>query len=75
MSLSVLFGAKKKKNVIYEQAAKLIVAVSRRTDRSQTNVRSKLYFLGNLISDGNEKVNKVLAVSSRPRPSRLSEEA
>lgn len=40
------------------------MAATRTTDKSQSNVRSKLYFLGTLISMGNAQAEKALEVKS-----------
>ena len=47
-----------------DQAVKLLVVAARATERSQTNVRSKLYFLGTLIAKGNNKAERILEVTS-----------
>lgn len=47
-----------------DQAVKLLVVAARATERSQTNVRSKLYFLGTLIAKGNSKAERLLEVIS-----------
>lgn len=47
-----------------EKAVKLLVVAARATERSQTNVRSKLYFLGTLIAKGNKKAERILEVIS-----------
>eukprot|EP00904_Undaria_pinnatifida_P004391 jgi/Undpi1/13953/HiC_scaffold_9.g03604.m1 len=43
-----------------EQAVKLLVVAARNTDRAQSNARSKLYFLGTMIAEGNPKAVKAL---------------
>ena len=47
------------------QGVKLLVVATRSTDKSQSNVRSKLLFLGMLIAKGNEKAEQALEVRSR----------
>lgn len=39
-----------------------MVAAARTTDKSQSNVRSKLLFLGGLIAKGDEKAEQALEV-------------
>lgn len=45
-----------------KQGVKLMVVVARSTDKSQSNVRAKLLFLGGLIAKGNEKAEQALEV-------------
>ncbi|CAM9390517.1 unnamed protein product [Ectocarpus sp. 12 AP-2014] len=42
------------------KGVKLVVAATRRTDRSQSNVRSKLLFLGGLVAQGDSKAQEAL---------------
>lgn len=46
----------------WQQGIKLLVAATRSTDKSQSNVRSKLLFLGGLIARGDEKAEAALEV-------------
>lgn len=47
------------------QGVKLLVVATRSTDKSQSNVRAKLLFLGMLIAKGNEKAEQALEVRSQ----------
>ena len=47
----------------FKQGVKLMVVAARSTDKTQSNVRAKLLFLGGLIAQGNEKAEKALGVS------------
>lgn len=49
------------------QAVKLIVAAARNTEQSQSNVRSKLYFLGTMVSLNDDKATAALGVRESPR--------
>ena len=51
--------------IAFKQGVKLLVVAARSTDRSQSNVRSKLLFLGGLIAEGNEKAEQALEVTRR----------
>lgn len=44
------------------QALKHIVAVSKSTEKSQSNLRVKLYFIGTVMSKGDEKLSAILEV-------------
>lgn len=48
-----------------KQGVKLMVVAARSTDKTQSNVRAKLLFLGGLIAKGNAKAEKALEVGDK----------